>query len=146
MKKLLVALVLTLSMTVSAMALTTADFSDFPAQDSWQYDGLSAAVKNGLLNGENGKILPDNSMTRAQMATILVRAFQGQKGADLRGFVDVDANAWYYDYLSKAVQMKIFNGDGNQMRPNDSITRQEAFLVLSRAFALNGKDTTVLNQ
>lgn len=145
MKKLWMALAATLLLSVSAMAASTTDFSDFPEQGDWRYDALSAAVENKLLNGDNGKIMSDESMTRAQMAAILVRAFQGQTAADLSRFTDVSKDAWYFNELSKAVYMGIFQGDGNTMRPNDPISRQEAFLVLSRAFSMKAANTAVLS-
>ena len=48
---------------------------------------------------------------------------------------DVDADAWYAEDLQKAVYMGTMKLD-TYMRPDDSITRQEAFTVLARAFKM----------
>ena len=49
--------------------------------------------------------------------------------------------AWYNRELSAAVSLGIFNGvSATQMAPMRSITRQEAFTVLARAFGLYPRD------
>ncbi len=111
-----------------------AEISDMPGD--YSAAALEAAVANGLMSGDDGKILPDNNLTRAQMATIITRAFGAVKAADLSEFTDIKADDWFYDEMGKAVQMKVFGGDNRTLRPNDPITRQEAFAVLARALKL----------
>ena len=118
-------------------------FPDIP--NDWSTDALIKAVQNGLLNGSDGKILPGDNLTRAQLATIMVRAFGATEAADVSSFTDLSSDAWYYNDMAKSVKMGIFRGDGSGIiRPNDSITRQEVFTVISRAFAVNGSDTALL--
>lgn len=124
-------LVLVLALSTSVFA---AEFKDMP--NDWSTQALEAAVKNGLLTGSYGYIKPGNNLTRAEMATIMVRAVGASKTADISAFTDVKKGDWYYDYMSKAVAMGAFTGDGNKLRPNMPISRQEAFLVLSRVFGL----------
>ena len=54
-------------------------FKDMPVKGFWSTTALKAAVSNGLLNGFTEKdgsyIKPDDALTRAQMATIVNRAF-----------------------------------------------------------------------
>ena len=59
-------------------------FSDMPY--NWSTAALENAVKNGLLTGADGKIMPKDSLTRAQMATIIVRAFGAADKGNLKGF------------------------------------------------------------
>ena len=74
MKKVIAILVcVAMVLAISPLALM-ATYSDMPSQDHWSYKALSAAVEQGLLQGSNGKLLPNDKLTRAQMATILVRA------------------------------------------------------------------------
>ena len=71
------------------------------------------------------------------MAAMLVRVFGCTAGKDIAHFTDVSTTAWYYSELSTAAQMNIFNGYGDgTMGPNRSITRQEAMVVIARAFAV----------
>ncbi len=121
-----------------------ARFPDMP--DDWSTDALVKAVQNGLLSGSDGYILPQQNLTRAQLATIMVRAFGAQQMADVSSFTDLSANEWYYENMAKAVKMDIFRGDGSgTIRPDDSISRQEVFVVISRAFNITGADASVLN-
>jgi hypothetical protein len=114
-------------------------FKDMPHEGHWSAAALKSAVNNNLLNGfkeaDGIYIKPDAPLTRAQMAAIANRAFGAQKKAPLTGVKDVDANAWYAEDLQKAVYMGTMKLD-TYMRPNDNITRQEAFTILARAFKM----------
>ena len=107
-------------------------FEDMP-QD-WSTEALENAIENGLLNGSNGKILPNDNLTRAEMAAIINRSFKSHKEASLEEFKDVLPEAWYYKEMAKAVQMKTFQGNKGLLNPDAPITREEAFAVISRAF------------
>lgn len=116
------------------------DFEDMPIEGFWSTKALKAAVNNGLLNGfveKNGIFIkPDDSLTRAQMATIVNRGFGAVELASLMGVTDVSADAWYSLEIQKAVKMGTLKLD-KLMRPDDTITRQEAFTVLGRALKMN---------
>ena len=128
-----------------AFAASPSDFVDFP--NDWSTGAMTAAVDNGLLGGVDGEhIAPQGVLTRAQMAAIINRAFGAEKTASLTGYTDVAANAWYATDMAKAVQMGTFSGSGNGLlEPDRAITREEAFSVLARAFALSAGDGAALN-
>ena len=132
-----------LALTLIQAPALAADYSDMPQEGSWSYAALTAAVENGLLQGNDGLLRPDAALSRAEMATILVRTFGAQKEAEL-SFTDVPESAWYASNVAKAVQMGAFQGSGDLMRPNASISRQEAFTVLARVLCLEGGDVSVL--
>jgi hypothetical protein len=140
------ALLLTLAMILSMFPINAfaTEFSDMP--DDWSTKALENAVANGLLKGDNGKIMPNENLTRAQMATIVNRAFGATEKSSIDGFTDVKKDAWYYDEMSKAVQMKTFIGSGDKLYPDNSITREEAFIVLARAFKLSGVNENALDK
>lgn len=128
-----------------ALGASPSDFVDFP--NDWSQGAMTAAVDNGLLGGVDGEhIAPQGVLTRAQMAAIINRAFGAEKTASLTGYTDVAANAWYATDMAKAVQMGTFSGSGNGLlEPDRAITREEAFSVLARAFALEAGDGAALN-
>lgn len=128
-----------------ALGASPSDFVDFP--NDWSTGAMTAAVDNGLLGGVDGEhIAPQGVLTRAQMAAIINRAFGAEKTASLTGYTDVAANAWYATDMAKAVQMGTFSGSGNGLlEPDRAITREEAFSVLARAFALSAGDGAALN-
>ena len=143
-KKQTLALLLAGAMLVpNAFAASPEDFHDFPTD--WSAAGLRRAVDNGLLNGANGRIDGAGLLTRAQMAAIINRAFAAKKTADLSGYNDVSADAWYRSDLAAAVAMGTFQGANGQLNPERPITREEAFAVLARAFALESGSTASLN-
>ena len=143
-KKQTLALLLAGAMLVpNAFAASPEDFHDFPTD--WSAAGLRSAVDNGLLNGANGRIDGAGLLTRAQMAAIINRAFAAKKTADLSGYNDVSADAWYKSDLAAAVAMGTFQGASGQLNPERPITREEAFAVLARAFALESGSTASLN-
>ena len=115
----------------------SADFPDMP-QDEKAKTAITNAVSNKILFGyEDGTVRPDANITRAEMASIITRALGATTKADISDFEDVDPNAWYYPELSKAFYMGALNGDGNRhMFPNNNITFQETFTILSQVFAL----------
>jgi len=120
------------------------EFSDMP--NDWSKTALENAVKNGLLKGDNGKISPNDNLTRAQLAAIINRAFGSTEKADISSFTDVKSSEWFYDDMAKAVQMKTFVGSDGKLNPNDNISREEAFVVLARALKLSGTLGTALDK
>lgn len=124
----------TMLLPSGAFAADLSRFSDFP--NDWSSGALEKAVDHGLLNGSNGKIDGQGLLTRAQMAAIVSRAFGATKSASLKDYRDMLPDAWYYNDMGRAVQMKAFQGADGLLHPDDSITREEAFVVLARAFAL----------
>lgn len=129
-------------LSTNAFAAVPSDFSDFPTD--WSASAMTHAVQNGLLNGSDGKILPKGLLTRAQMATMVNRAFASSAKASLTSFTDMVPGAWHYDEMAKAVQMSVFQGADGKLNPNDPITREQAFAVLARAFGLaDGKASSL---
>ena len=142
MKRELIALFLAVIMVIGLVPVTVfaeGQFTDMP--ENWSTEALESAVENGLLQGSNEKIMPNDHLTRAQMATIINRSFGSSVAASLEGYSDVAQDSWYYNEMSKAVQMKTFQGSGGKLNPDNQITREEAFAVLSRAFKLGSSNT-----
>lgn len=141
------ALVIVLTMLICMMAPVIAaesDYSDIPT--NWAKAPIINAIENGLLVGYNGKVLPNNPLTRAEMVTIINRAFGSTVKADISNFTDVPASAWYKDDIAKAVNMGIMYGFNNEITPDDSITREQAFAIIARAFKLENDTYESLNR
>lgn len=128
-----------------AYAAASADYSDMP--QNWSKEAMEFAVKNNFITGvgEN-KIAPKAALTRAQLAAILSRVMQTGAGdvSVLDNFTDADKNAWYAGAMAKAVELKIFYGDGDSIYPDRPVTRQELFTILVRAFSVTGGDESTL--
>lgn len=137
--KRVIALALTMVMVLSLTSwASAADFVDMPT--GWAKEAVEAAVENGLLSGKSdGRLDPTGNLKRAEMAAIVVRAFGKNYSDDLAAFTDVLPSAWYMTSgeLGAAYTMGIINGkSATQIKPNDNITREEAFTILARALKL----------
>ena len=149
MKRKLISIILCLAMCCSLFSVALAaetEYPDMPGEDYWSYPALKAAVENGLLQGDDrGNLDPRGTLTRAQMAAVVNRAFGAKDSADISAYSDLPLGAWYYGDMARAVRMGTFRGDDSGlMRPNDPITREQAFAVLARAFLLEDGDEAVL--
>ncbi len=133
----LLAMLPTLTLEVAEAKPT---FTDMP--DNWSKNALENAVRNGLLRGDQDKIMPDAPLTRAQMAAIVVRAFAAKEKGDISMYSDIRNDDWFAEDLARAFKMGIIQGYGNQMSPNDVITREQAFVVLARALKIKPAATT----
>ena len=103
-----------------------------------------ALASRGILTGyEDGSFRPDNSLTRAEFAAIIVRALGLTSGGKSSGFVDIASDAWYSEYVAAAVRYGLIEGVGsNKYDPDGTITREAAAVVVARAAKLCGFDTT----
>ena len=126
----------------NAFAADLSQYRDFP--NDWSAKSLEQAIDDGLLNGSNGMIDAKGLLTRAQMAAIVSRSFGAAKTASLDDYRDVLPSAWYYSDMGKAVKMGAFQGANGLLNPDAPITREEAFTVLARAFALEGGGSATL--
>lgn len=126
----------------NAFAADLSQYKDFP--NDWSAKSLEQAIDDGLLNGSNGMIDAKGLLTRAQMAAIVSRAFGAAKTASLDDYRDVLPSAWYYSDMGKAVKMGAFQGANGLLNPDAPITREEAFTVLARAFALEDGGSATL--
>ncbi|MEI3586369.1 penicillin-binding Tp47 domain C-containing protein [Agathobaculum sp.] len=126
----------------NAFAADLSQYKDFP--NDWSAKSLEQAIDDGLLNGSNGMIDAKGLLTRAQMAAIVSRSFGAAKTASLDDYRDVLPSAWYYSDMGKAVKMGAFQGANGLLNPDAPITREEAFTVLARAFALEGGSSAAL--
>lgn len=95
-----------------------------------------ALQSQGLLNGtENGLDLL-KPLTRAEAATILLRAM-GQStdtSETVQTFSDVPSDKWYYGATQNAYKLGLINGVGdNKFAPDDSVTAVQFSTMVLRA-------------
>jgi hypothetical protein len=82
---------------------------------------------------------PDGTVTRAEMAVFLTRAFKLPLGPE-PGFSDVASDAWFADDVTALAASGITKGcgDGTGFCPGDDTTRAQMATFLHRALALPG--------
>ena len=102
-------------------------------------EAIIGLAQRGIINGKGeGLFDPENTMTRAEFATIIVKVL-GIEQKKTSAFTDVNKSDWFYGYVGAAYDRGIINGIGdNKFNPNGTITRQEAAVMISRASGMMG--------
>ena len=125
--------------SMSGFAAEMSDFSDIP--DGWSHDAVVYAVDKGILKGDNNQVFPNRLLTRAELAAIINRTLNLSEKTDISAYTDVSGEAWYYDDMAIAVNAGIFQGYDKNLNPEASVTREEVFAVIARAYNLHAADT-----
>ena len=109
------------------------DFRDLE-EGAWYYEGVSYAVKTGLMNGiGDQKFDPDGTLTRAMLVTILYRQAGEPSISKRASFADVEEKSWYANAVAWAVESGITNGVGdNRFAPDEPVTREQMVTFLWR--------------
>lgn len=99
------------------------------AKNSWAASFIAAMEKENIIKGrEPGVFDPEGKVTRAEMAVMLVRAYNLKSkvtGPVPTKFADLE-NHWGKEEVNILVELKLSLGTENGWKPNDSITREQA--------------------
>ena len=134
---LLLALILTLSLSVTAYAaVEDTGFSDVAA-DAWYADAVTYVRDNGLMSGTSDvTFIPGGTMTRGMLVTTLYRmaGSPSLENEDLGyPFADVPGDAWYADGVYWARLAGVVGGySEDQFGPDDPVTREQIAAILWR--------------
>ncbi|GEM_PF-6807173 len=97
----------------------------------------------GIICGRtDGRFDPLATLTRAELAKLLVVAYETENGAETveipenSPYSDVKTGAWYYPYLIKAAEYGLMLGRGEAFAPNDQVTRIECAITLRRLLVI----------
>ena len=129
---LLMALVLSLGITACAAEAQTG-FSDIPA-DAWYGEAVELVQAQGLMRGvSETRFAPEETFSRAQLATVLYRIAGEPAATGDDGFSDTAPDAWYASAVLWAVQSGVVNGvGGGRFAPNDPVTQEQLAVMLWR--------------
>ena len=133
----LLALILTLSLSIAALAaVEDTGFSDVAA-DAWYADAVTYVRDNGLMSGSSETtFVPDGTMTRGMLVTTLYR-LAGSPSLENENlgypFADVPGDAWYADGVYWARLTGVVNGYPNErFGPDDPVSREQIAAILWR--------------
>ena len=133
MKRKALSILIVLALVFTLLPVTAlAVYSD--VQDHWAKDAIDKWSDLGIIQGSDGDFRPDDSITRGEMAVIIDRIMQFTTAAE-NTFADLD-DAFYTDAILKCSEAGIITGYGTSVRPTANITREEAVVMLGRAFGL----------
>lgn len=114
-------------------------FSD--VTDHWGKEAIEKWSGFGIINGYEGFFRPDDSITRGEFAVILDNMMDYQVAAQ-NNFGDLPAGQFYTDAVLKANAAGIIQGYDGSVRPTEKITKEEAAVLFSRAFAVEEAGST----
>ncbi|MGN8228906.1 S-layer homology domain-containing protein, partial [Paenibacillus polymyxa] len=121
----------------SAYAATPTNnlFSDTSYVTSDKMAAIQEAVRQGLLSGDpHGTFRPAATLTRQELAVLLVRALKLDPISSSSTFKDVQSKQFAAPYIEAAQKAGFLSGDGlGNFRPNDPVTREELAAVFVRA-------------
>ena len=104
----------------------------------WSKDIVTLLASKNIIQGSDGYFMPENSVTRAQFVTMLVKGL-GLKAAEKKviSFKDVSTNSWYESHINTAVNFGLTSGyTDNTFKPNKEITREEMVVMVMKAMNL----------
>ncbi|QCT04045.1 hypothetical protein E6C60_3334 [Paenibacillus algicola] len=107
-------------------------------ENHWAKDTVNQMASRMIIQGTGHEMFsPDQEITRAEFAAILVKGL-GVDLADRTGsFMDVKATDWNSSAINTAYSYNIINGfEDGTFRPNDKVTREQAMVILSRAMVI----------
>lgn len=119
---------------------TFSDIVGSPAQAS-----VEALAARGILNGRSTDLFaPEGLVTRAEFCAMVVRALGLEPVFSAVSFADVSKDDWFCSAVQTAYAYGIINGVSEAaFAPNDSITREQVCVMLTRAARLCGADTAM---
>ncbi len=101
---------------------------------SWAEEAIVSLADKGIINGKgDGKFCPDDMVTREEFTKMIVEALNVEAEGEI-SFADVDKNAWYHSYISKAYGANIIKGmDSDSFGIGRNITRQDMAVICLNA-------------
>lgn len=132
------ALTLSLVMAVglyfpAGAAVEDTGFADVAA-NAWYAQDVQYCRDNGLMNGTGETVFsPDETMSRAMLATVLYRMAGSPPVTGSDAFSDTDAGQWYSDAVLWAAQRDIVGGyDDGRFGTDDPVLREQIATILWR--------------
>lgn len=119
---------------------TTSVFRDVP-DGEWYTSFVAWATENGIVDGyDDGKFLPQNNITRQEMAKIMAK-YLNWKGLDATPSSEISSypindlntiGGWALEPVCFCYEQGLLNGRGSNFAPQANATRAEACVVLCR--------------
>ena len=152
MKKLsrILAALVAFTMLCGMVTIThAAQFSDVSSENKYYYSTTILSAF-GIINGyEDGTFGPDKDVTRAEFATMLMRAMAsaGIGSTDAAGtpFTDISGH-WGISDIRTAYDLGIINGmTPTTFEPNSNVTYEQAFKMVVCALNYGGQSEAIYN-
>ena len=131
--------ILKLMLSACALMLFACSAFAFPdvSENHWAAKQIQELNERGIVVGyPDGTFLPDDNVTRAEYASMVIRAL-GQQDITVAqpvNFSDITPEFWAYDVIQKALYFDLISCDNKELfRPEDSVSRAEAITMAVNA-------------
>lgn len=112
-------------------------FTDIASVAQWAGQAIETAAAHGILEGRaEGEFVPQEPVTRAEFAKMIVKVFglEDIQASASQSFADVQNSDWFQPYVAAASAAGIVNGRSeDRFEPNAYVTRAEMAVMASRA-------------
>jgi uncharacterized surface protein with fasciclin (FAS1) repeats len=134
--------------TPSTTPTSATNFPDV-SQDYWARPFIQALADRNIISGfPDGSFKPEQTITRAEFAAIIQKAFNQTQARQLPagGFRDVPSNYWAAGAIARAYETGFMSGyPDNSFRPNQQIPKVQAIVALTSGLRLSAGDTATLS-
>jgi hypothetical protein len=115
-------------------------FGDTEAVEAWAGRAIQVIAAKGAINGKaEGVFAPQDQVTRAEFAKMLIHALDMDNVSAKATFGDVGASEWFAPYVAAAADLGVINGrSANRFDPHAKITRAEMATMVARALKAKG--------
>lgn len=123
---------------------TCGQFSDLPS-DHPGFSSVEAATRKGWISGcGNGEFCPEDTLTRAQAASVLKSAYQLATGRS-SGHRDISGH-WAEQTINAVVSAGLMAGcTETEFCPDEIMTRAQAAVILAKAAEIRGPNHSLFN-
>ncbi|MCR8657360.1 S-layer homology domain-containing protein [Paenibacillus endoradicis] len=112
--------------------------------DHWAERSISILASKHIVNGTSANhYSPATDVQRGDFTTALIRSLGIYDPQASEQFTDVNVDAYYAGFVTVASELGIVQGSNNAFRPIDKVTREEAVVMLMRAYRTLNPDKTV---
>ncbi|TSI07378.1 S-layer homology domain-containing protein [Lysinibacillus sp. BW-2-10] len=148
----IVASTITASVAASAIVMlaphadaASIKFNDVSPNSYFSNAVNSLSARNIIKGYGDGTFRPQNSITRAEAATIIAQAIDlDTSNIKDPGFKDVSKENWAYQYIAALANKGIIVGYNGEFKPNDPLTRAQMAKIISVAYNFQQSDSLKL--
>ena len=119
-----------LKLQKASASKTKLDFED--VKDAWYGEALNYTYSKGMILAKDGKLRPDDKMTRAEFARMIFPLLP-QKSTE-QTFTDIRGHEFEEAILRAAANCIVKGYPDKTFRPDGKITRAEAVAMLNRLY------------
>ncbi len=131
-------IVIILVLVIGQTSVLSKDYIDL-SHEHWAYKQIQKLSESGILAGyPDGTFHPDEQVTRAEFATMVINAFNlsnlvVEKEVE---FSDIDKNYWAWDNIQRAVSLDLIKGHPDKtFLPYASISKAQAYSVVMNSLS-----------